>query len=351
MSIRYEIVPRGKDEHRAGHLALVIEGIDAERTVDPAQFLPKSLRQAADEAKAAGKSLDPAALAIRAEEICRDYAERAHRRTIDRLRKGSLLPGGLAVGPQGLKAEKFALEAPARQDEKNAVEAFLNRGHLLGLTKEERAERAKRRNQKRDHVAEWLKGRKALIAQRQKELAEAKSKLASNPKMARVVAMLEKELKALQVPVVAASHGYQYAYGQYLTKQVNLVNDDIRLVPCMTNTTVDTERDAKDAVSDFTTLDEFDGSGYSTGGSALDSQAVNIDDANDRAEFDAADEVRSALGAGTRSIQGELLISFITTLNGSLPLHWIEYAANKTPDGSDFTVVMNAEGILQAADG
>jgi hypothetical protein len=46
-----------------------------------------------------------------------------------------------------------------------------------------------------------------------------------------------------------------------------------------------------------------------------------------------------------------LLINFVTNLNSSLPLHWIEYASNKTPDGSTFTVVFNAEGILQAADG
>jgi hypothetical protein len=150
--------------------------------------------------------------------------------------------------------------------------------------------------------------------------------------------------------VLAASHGFQYAYTQYLTKAINLASDDIRIWPLMTNTTLDTVRDAVDTFSDVT-ADEFDGSGYSSGGLALDSQAVAVDDANDRAEFDSADEVVTALGAGTRSIQGVALGLFVTNTAASLPLHWIEFASNKTPDGADFTFVFNAEGILQAADG
>jgi hypothetical protein len=193
-----------------------------------------------------------------------------------------------------------------------------------------------------------------LIAAKEQELATVQAEVAAHPekaaKLERDIVAIRDQLRELRPAVLAASHGFQYAYYKYLTKAVDLVNDDIRIVPCMTNTTVDTQRDSMTSVSAFTTLDEFDGSGYSTGGQALDTQAVNVDDANDRAEFDADDEA-ATLGAGTRSIQGNLLISWITNLNSSLPLHWIEYAANKTPDGSTFTVVFNAEGILQAADG
>jgi hypothetical protein len=256
-------------------------------------------------------------------------------------------------GKPGMKVGTVAEFAKlSRGDESRAVAAFLNRGHLRGLDKADRKKRMQRKAERYDHEAEWRERRAKLIALREADLEEWRAKLAAgNPKAERWVRLLIQELQALRAPVLAASHGIQYAYGQYLTKQVDLVNDDIRMIMLMTNTTVDTERDAKDQVSDFTTLDAHDGANAPASGSALDSQAVNIDDANDRAEFDAADEVITALGAGTRPVQGELLFSFITNLNSSLPLHYIEYASNKNPDGSDFTRVFNAEGILQAADG
>src|SRR5690606_35183328 len=106
---------------------------------------------------------------------------------------------------------------------------------------------------------------------------------------------------------------------------VDLVNDDIRYWPLTTNTTADTERDGIETFSDLATTDEFDGSNYSAGGLALDSQAVNVDDANDRAEFTAADEVVANLGAGTRSIAGGVLGKFNTNTDGSLVLHWLEF--------------------------
>jgi hypothetical protein len=244
------------------------------------------------------------------------------------------------------------LAGRARGTEAKAVEQFLNRGRLRGLTKEARAERAKRRRDKHDCDAEWRERRKALIDDREKQLAYwVEQQKKGNGKAERNILALKAELEGLTAKVLCASHGFQYAYTQYLTEGVQLATDDIRIWPLMTNTTVDTERDAKDMFSDFTTVDEADGSGYSSGGLALDSQAVAVDDANDRAEFDAADETVSSFGACTRSIQGVALGLFNTNTASSMPLHWIEFASNKTPDGSDFTFVFNAEGILQAADG
>jgi hypothetical protein len=267
-------------------------------------------------------------------------------------------PGLAAAGTAADLASDLQLKS-----EPEAVDAFLNRGTLQGLDKDQRKQRKAKRDEKRDHEGEWQKRRLALIAKRQAELKEWEDKLNKvdpqdrtpkalhiRAKAERAIRALKTELNALQPGIMCASHGYQYGYGQYITKQVDLVNDDIRIAKLSSNTTADTERDAVDHGNDITTPDEFDGSGYTSGGQALDSQAVNIDDANDRAEFDAADEA-AALGAGTRAIQGNLLISFITNFSGSLVLHWIEYASNKTPDGSTFTDVFNAEGILQMADG
>jgi hypothetical protein len=354
MSHSFEIRQRDTDEHRPNHFEMLIDGIDAEITVDPMQFMPWALL------KAEG---DPA----KAVEICNARATHAIQRRINRLREGRVAAGIPVLVESDRKAKGD------RIDEKEAVRRFLSRGfqkdefgrRILGTdgkpvrrndprTKEESDRRRKARNSFHDHEAEWRDRRAKLIAIREQALADLQAEVAANPskrgKLERDMALLRDELRALKPAVLAASHGFQYAYGQYLIKGVQLATDDIRIVPCMTNTTVDTERDAKDQVSDFTTLDEFDGAGYTTGGQALDNQAVNIDDANDRAEFDADDEA-ATLSAGTRSIQGNLLINFVTNLNSSLPLHWIEYASNKTPDGSTFTVVFNAEGILQAADG
>ena len=348
----FEIIPRESNEHRAGQFTLLINGVETEYTCDPGQFAPTALRLASLE------GLGPTEAALFTEEYGKQRAVTALGRVVERIKQGRIFPGGVPLSLRGLPNGPFmdgvksSDKLSPRGRESLAVEKFLNRGRLNGLSASERKARKQDRDSKKDHVAEWHVRRHELVRKMQEELAQIEADIAKSPdnkKLIRLRDSLASQLNSMIGPQMA-SHGFQYAYGQYLQGAIDLVNDDIRIVPCMTNTTVDTERDAKDMVSDFTTLDEFDGSGYSTGGQALDSQAVNIDDANDRAEFDAADEA-ATLGAGTRSIQGNLLIKFDTSLNNSVPLHWIEYASNKTPDGSTFTVQFNAEGILQATDG
>jgi len=340
----YEIRPRETGEVRPGHFCLTIDGFDCDLSVDPAQFMPKALLEAA-EAGAVGTEQP-----IKAQAICKEYAERALQRRIDRLKAGSLIPQGLPMSAGG-GLDTTKIPAKKRRDERAAVEAYMNRGRLQNLNPHQRREHAKRRAEKFDNQQDWIERRKALIAARQQELQDLEPKAKSNTKLQKQVVALKKEIAALiGSGVFAATHGFQYAYTQYLAKQIDLVNDDIRIWPLMTNTTLDTVRDAVDTFSDVT-ADEFDGANYSSGGLALDSQAVAVDDANDRAEFDSADETVTALGAGTRSIQGVGLGKFSTNTAASLPLHWLEFASNKTPDGSDFTFVINAEGLLQAADG
>ena len=344
----YEIVRRGPKQHRAGQFTIHIDGVETEYTNDPAQHVPKFVATAVAE----GLSVPEATLKAQAQADERSKA--VMQRIVDRLRKGVLFAGGAPLGPDGIDAKALPRTQKTRASEGDAVAAFLNRGRLQGLSEAERAARAKHRDTVRDHSKEWQANRKALIAQRSAALESLQREVSGCPKdklakLQKRIKRLEAEIAGLHVGVVCASHGFQYAYGQLMTKQVDMVNDDLRIVPCMTNTTVDTERDAMDAVSDFATLDEFDGSGYTTGGLALDTQAVNIDDANDRAEFDAADEVVATLAAGTRAIDGILLTKFITDLNGSLPLFWLEFASDQTPGGGSFTFAFNAEGIVQAS--
>jgi cytochrome c556 len=348
MTHTFEIRKREKGEHREGHLELMIDGQPAEYTNDPTQHYEKALARRIK----AGESREAATVA--AQKDSEYQAEYVLQRIADRLRRGSVAPGGVPGAKFGGLDTTPIKSDIARADEKEAVHRFMNRGPLNGLDKSGRAKRVERRNKRTDHEAEWRKNRKELLDHRMKQLDElqklvkkgdmSESQLEFNSSRIRA---LTEEIRSLQSPQ-AASHGFQYAFGQYWQAAVNFVTSDQRLVPCMSNTTVNTEQDAKDQVSDFTTLDEFNGSGYTSGGLALDNQAVNIDDANNRAEFDSDDEAVT-LGAGTRSITGNLLLLFVTTLNGSMPEHWLEFATPKTPDGSLFTFQMNAEGLLQMA--
>jgi len=121
---------------------------------------------------------------------------------------------------------------------------------------------------------------------------------------------------------------------------------DVRAILVMTNTTVDTEVDAIDYISDFTTLDEMDGSNYAR--AALANEAAAEDDVNDRGEFDADNITWTSLGAGTRNIQGVLLYEHVTNDADSEPICFIEFTSSVAADGSDFQIQWDDEGILRA---
>lgn len=141
------------------------------------------------------------------------------------------------------------------------------------------------------------------------------------------------------------THVYNSHKREFLQGDTDLENDDIRCILLSTNTTADTENDGISTVADFTTLDEFNGAGYTSADQDLTGKVVNLDNANDRAEFDATDRAYGALSAGTRDIAGVLLIKFVTNLNASLPISF--HTLSASPDGSSFTLQFNAEGILQ----
>lgn len=143
---------------------------------------------------------------------------------------------------------------------------------------------------------------------------------------------------------------YNSAKTRFLNGGIDLDADDIRVLLLMSNTTCDTENDGISTVGDFTTLDNFDGTGYTAAsGIALASEAVVTDDANDRAEFDAADVTGLSLGDGTRQIQGLLLIKFVTDVNSSYPIVYIN-SGGFPVNGSNLSgITWNSQGILQLA--
>lgn len=359
----YEIREREPGERLAGHLAIIIDGYDSFYTVDPSQFMAKATR----ELLARGVQPGPA-MAVKAQTVCDAYARKALQRTIGKIRMGREDPAGGMLAKdapvpgsmtdvivrvaQGMTASEYAEWQANLRPEGDTVGRFMARGKLRNLRDDQWKAALKKPSEFTDkELTQYqnthrLRKLENLLKKLEKERATVTSGSDRHVKLDKRIAEVMAEIQSLKVLVVAASHGFQYAFTQYWTAAIQLATDDIRIWPLMTNTTLDTVRDAVDTFSDVT-ADEFDGANYSSGGNALDNQAVAVDDANDRAEFDSDNELRSSLGAGTRSIQGEALGKFNTNTAGSLPLHWIEYASAKTPDGSDFTVVFNAEGILQ----
>lgn len=143
---------------------------------------------------------------------------------------------------------------------------------------------------------------------------------------------------------------YNIAKKQLLDATLDLDADTLKVFPCMSNTTADTDIDA-DTTSAISTLDEYDGSGYTwghggTGRQTLGSIVVSVDDTDDEGVFDStADITWSTLGAGTRSAAGFFLhkqgAADDTT---AVPIAWFDGVF--TGNGGDVTLQWNAEGIL-----
>lgn len=130
---------------------------------------------------------------------------------------------------------------------------------------------------------------------------------------------------------------------------IDLDTDDIRARLCMTNTTCDTEVDAINDLADYTTIDPADATGYAD--VALASEAVAADDANNRAEFDAADISFTGLGGNaSRAYQGVLLYKRVDGTNANdLPLCFIDFTSDIPATATQVDVPWDAQGILQLA--
>lgn len=141
------------------------------------------------------------------------------------------------------------------------------------------------------------------------------------------------------------------ALANLLNGTIDLNSHDIRARLCMTNTTCDTEVDAINDLADYTTIDPADATGYAD--VQLSTEAVNTDDANNRAEFDAVDISFTGLsGNATRDYQGVLLYKYVDGTNANdLPLCFIDFTADIPKEATQVDVPWNAEGILQLAQG
>lgn len=145
------------------------------------------------------------------------------------------------------------------------------------------------------------------------------------------------------------SHWYDEAARRIAVGDLDLSSVTLRAVLLSTNTTADTERD-KTVYSGFTTPDEFNGTGYTSGGQALANVDVDVNASTHEIEITADASTWSSLAAGTRPIAGALIVEWTGTLAGSKPIAWMDEGGYPfTPSGTDFVITWNAAGVLNLA--
>jgi len=121
---------------------------------------------------------------------------------------------------------------------------------------------------------------------------------------------------------------------------------DLRGILVMSNTTADTEDD-KATISAFTTLDEYDGSGYARPDFAA--ITVTEDLPNNRAEISVSNFTFGAtVGVGTRQAVGMIYYVFVTNDTDSWPVAYVDTGGFPFDgNGGAINVTVNAEGLLQ----
>lgn len=151
-----------------------------------------------------------------------------------------------------------------------------------------------------------------------------------------------------------ASVFYTKAKAQIMDGTINLDTDDLDVLLCMTNTTCDTEEDTT-FLDQFTLLDEMDGLNYTGGHGGADrlnlAVTVSQDDTNDRGELivTGGSTTWTAIGPGTRSVQGALIFKKGASEAASVPIVFVDFSADVDPASptGDLTINWNAEGAIQ----
>ena len=134
------------------------------------------------------------------------------------------------------------------------------------------------------------------------------------------------------------------------TAALDLSSADIRVICLMSDTTADVEEDAAN-IDDITTLDEFDGVGYTE----LDLASITVTQvtASDRTEVDAASGTFGAtVAAGTRYITAILYYLYIDgTAANDIPLVYDDTSSTfpLQADGGPLNISLDPTGFLHIA--
>lgn len=123
---------------------------------------------------------------------------------------------------------------------------------------------------------------------------------------------------------------------------IDLDTDTIKLALVTSSYTPD--QDTHDFFDDVT--NEVTGTGYTAGGATLTTKAVTQDNTNNKGVFDADDVTWST---STITARAGVLYKSTGTASTSALICYIDFGADKTSAGGNFTVQWNASGILTLA--
>ncbi len=124
---------------------------------------------------------------------------------------------------------------------------------------------------------------------------------------------------------------------------------DIRLALVMTNTTCDTENDSIEFLDDFTTLDEYDGTGYARLALSTATPSFTHDTTRNSLKLVCTSHPAfpTLSGDGTRNVQGVLYyINVLADDAQSVPLIYAPYTTPRVPDGTDFTIELPSDKVV-----
>ena len=133
---------------------------------------------------------------------------------------------------------------------------------------------------------------------------------------------------------------------------IDLNTSDIRARLCMTNTTCDTELDAINTLSNYTTIDVSDATGYAD--VALDTETVTANDTDNRGDFDTATAIvfSGLSGDATRDYQGILLYKYVDGTDANdIPLGFVDFTADVPKEATQVTVPSSTTNLLQVTQG
>jgi hypothetical protein len=142
------------------------------------------------------------------------------------------------------------------------------------------------------------------------------------------------------------------ALANLINGTIDLNTSDIRARLVMTNTTCDTEIDAINTLSNYTTIDVGDATGYAD--VALTTETVTANDTDNRGDFDTASDIvfTGLSGNATRNYQGVLLYKYVDGTNANdIPLAFIEFTSAIPKEATQVTVPSSTTNLLQCSQG
>lgn len=137
-----------------------------------------------------------------------------------------------------------------------------------------------------------------------------------------------------------ANQAYNKAKNLMMQNELDLVNDDIKIILVVGYTP---DIDNHDFYSDVSAY-ETTGAGYTSGGQELSGRTFERDDLNDRTEFQADDVIWET---STISANGAIIYKDTGTLTTSPLVAFVDFESGKSSDGTDFKIEWSdQEGVI-----